>query len=229
LRLLLVGAGLVLPGTALAQAFAVSATTDHLYRGYSLSAGRPALVASMSLDRPDGFYLSASGIVTATRDEGLRPSGAQVYAGYARRVDGDSSWDVGIAHTDVSERYAVPYRVTYSEVYGGWTTRNLAAHLYYSPAYLGEDTATLYATGTVSRTLAAGPKIFARAGVLLPVDRKPGTEIARSQYDVGAGLAQRFGPYELQGQVSWFGPDDDLIAGRPQGHTAFSLSVTRAF
>lgn len=167
-------------------------------------------------------------IAAATRHDGPKVSGYQVYAGYARRFDADSSWEVGVSRTDVTEYYRPRYPVAYNELYAGVSTRRFSAHVYYSPNYLGERAATLYATTTATVTPAPGWKAFGRAGLLVPVDRRRGSEIRRTQYDVGAGLARRFGNVELQGQATYFGPDDDLL-GAAQGHGAVAVAATLFF
>lgn len=207
----------------------LSATTNYLYRGYSLSAQRPALVATASWDLPSGPYASASAIAGAGHGRGAALSGYQAYVGYARRFSGDSSWDVGLARTEVSQRYSTRYRVAYDEAYAGVSTRSLSAHVYYSPDYLGEGAATLYATATKTLTPAPGWKIFGAAGVLLPVRRDAGSELRRAQFDASVGVARRLGDLELQAALAAQGPDTGLAAGRPQGHTALSLSATLSF
>jgi uncharacterized protein (TIGR02001 family) len=208
--------------------FSLSATSDYLYRGYSLSAERPALVASAGVDHASGLYASASAIAAATRHDGVRLSGYQLYAGYARRFDADSSWEVGAARTKVTEHYRPRYPVEYNEFYAGVATRRFSAHVYYSPNYLGEHARTLYATTAATLAPAPGWKAFARAGVLVPVDRRRTSDLRRSQFDAAAGLARRLGDLELQGQISLFGPDDDLL-GEPQGRAAASVSATFFF
>lgn len=216
--------------TAHAQAaLSLSATTNYLYRGYSLSAQRPAVVATVAYDLPSGPYASASAIGVAGHGRSAAVSGYQAYAGYAGRFGAETSWDVGVARTDIAQRYATRYRVAYDEAYAGFSTRRLSAHLYYSPDYLGEGAATLYATATGTATPAPGWKLFARTGLLLPVRRSAGADLRRAQFDGGLGVARRFGDLELQAEVAAMGPDDDLAAGRPQGHTALSLSATLSF
>lgn len=215
---------------AAAQAgLSLSATSDFIYRGYSLSAERPAAIGTVAYDHESGVYASASAIAVAAHGGGVRVSGYQAYAGFARRFDADSSWEVGVARTDVSQPYRTRYRVTYDEIYVGASSRRFSAHVYYSPDYLGEKTQTVYATVSGTLTPAPGWKVFGKAGLLLPVQRRADSEIRRAQYDVGVGVARRIGDIELQAAASLFGPDDDLVAGVGQGRAAVTASATFYF
>lgn len=186
-------------------------------------------MATASYDHSSGLYASGSAIAAATRHDGAQLTGYQVYAGYARRFDADSSWEVGVSRTDVTEHFRPKYGVEYNELYAGVSTRRVSAHLYYSPNYLGENVGTLYATTTATFIPAPGWKAFAHAGILIPVDLRRRSEIRRTQFDLSAGLARRIGDIELQGQVTYFGPDDDLVAGKPQGRAAAAVSATLYF
>lgn len=223
-----------LPFAAAAPALAdvslsASATSDYRYRGYSLSAERPAVAIAVSADHPSGAYLSVSAIGVLTRHDGAQPAGYQAYLGYARRFHADASWEVGVSSTDAREYYRPRYRVKYAEVYAGVTTRKLSAHLYYSPNYLGEDVKTLYGSVDWTQTPATDWRVFAHAGLLVPVAHKPTSEIRRTQYDVSAGVARRIGDVELQVSAGHFGPDNDLVAGEAQHGTSVVVGVTRYF
>lgn len=222
---------LVLSAASAARAqpsFSLSATTDYRYRGYSLSAERPALVVTANADHASGVYASGSVIAASTRHDGLRATGYQIYAGYARRLGADSSWEAGVSRTRVTEHYRPRYPVEYNELYAGVSRRRFGAHLYYSPNYLGEHAATLYATTTATLAPAPGVKAFVRTGVLVPVHRRKGSEIRRPQFDAMAGVAWRIGDVELQGQASYLAPDDGLL-GRAQGHGAVAATATMFF
>ena len=69
-----------------------SLTSDYLYRGYSLSAGRPALVATLSYDHPLGAYASAS-VVAADRRHCV-----EVLDACERLLEGHPEVDVLSAH-----------------------------------------------------------------------------------------------------------------------------------
>ncbi len=173
--------------------------------------------------------MSVSGIGVLTRHDGGKAAGYQAYLGYARRFDADASWEVGVSHTDAQEYYRPRYRVRYTEVYAGVTTRKLSAHVYYSPNYLGEDVRTFYGSLDWSTTPAPEWRAFAHAGMLIPVARKPTSEIHRAQYDISAGVARRFGDVEMQLSVGHFGPDVDLVAGQAQDGTSVVLGLTHYF
>lgn len=203
--------------------------SDYRYRGYSLTAERPAITANLSYDHPSGVYAAVTGIAAATRRDGLKVSGYQAYGGYAGRFNADSSWEVGASHTDVTEHYRPRYKVPYSELYAGVSMRRVSAHLYYSPNYLGEHAETLYAS--LNGSLTPGPdwRVFGHLGALTVLTRKPGSEIRRDQFDISAGVARRFGDLEVQLTAGHSGPDNDLVASTPQDRTTVVVSATYFF
>lgn len=206
----------------------VSATSDYRYRGYSLSAEKPALLATASYDAPTGLFASASAIAVASAHSGGL-AGYQAYAGYAQRYHDDDSWEVGVSATDVDLPYRPRYRVRYQELYVGLSTRRISAHVYYSPDYLGEGSATIYATTTAAISPRPDWKLFAEAGALLPVHVKPGSEIRSNAFDMSLGAARSFGRVELQAIASTSATHDELIGAAHQSRNAISLSATVSF
>jgi uncharacterized protein (TIGR02001 family) len=232
------GAGLALlalaafawAGAAQAEtAFSAAVSSDYRFRGISLSDGRPALTASFNYDAEGGGYVGLTGVAAATAHNGFQALGYQAYAGYARRLGSGDSWDVGVAHTDITEYYRPPYAVRYSEVYAGWAGRNLSAHVYYSPSYLGERVATVYANLDGSITPSPDWRLFAHAGVLTPVTRRAGSDLRNPQYDARVGVARRIRSVELQLSGVTVGPDADYPANHPQKREAVVLSAAYYF
>jgi uncharacterized protein (TIGR02001 family) len=203
--------------------------SDYRYRGVSFTNSRPAASLTLNYDFASGAYAGATAIGAATHDEGFQMTGFQAYAGYARRLGGGSSLDLGVAHTDVTEYYRVHYRVRYSELYAGVAGRNLSAHLYYSPDYLGGRVQTLYGSLDGSWTPAPDWRVFAHAGVLAPIKRGSGSNLRNPQYDVRAGLGRQAGPVEVQLSLVSLGPDGNYPAMHAQKRSTLVLGASYPF
>ena len=172
LALLIIQAGLFvgLPASrASAQVeFNASIMSDFRYRGFSLSDGRPAIDLSVSYDHPSGAYLAISGIGEATRDDGAQLLGYQAYLGFARRTRSGASLDIGVSNTRLSE-YAWPHsRLEYSEIYAGVSWKDVSAHVYYSPNYLGDHWSAVYLDLSGTARLSPNWRLFGHVGVLQP-------------------------------------------------------------
>lgn len=220
---------LVAPPASAQMGVSASVASDYRYRGYSLTAERPAITANLSYDHASGAYAAVTAIAAATRRDGLKAAGYQAYVGYAGRFNANSSWEVGASRTNVTEYYRPSYKVPYSELYVGVSTPRMSAHLYYSPNYLGEHAETVYATVNASLIPATDWRVFGHVGALAVVKRKPGSEIRRDQYDVSVGVARRIGDLELQLTAGHSGPDDDLVASEPQSRSTLVASATYFF
>ncbi len=203
--------------------------SDYRYRGSSLSDEQPAATITLSYDHPSGFYGQLTGVAADTRHNGLQMLGAQAYAGYAQRLASGASLDVGVTGSDFHEYYGPHYGVQYVEAYAGLSLRNVSAHLYYSPNYLGEHVQTLYASLDGAMNPRPDVRLFAHAGFLTPVRLTDASEIRREQYDLSAGLALQIKAIELKLLVTTFGPNADYPAERRQSPTALVASATYAF
>ena len=153
----------------------------------------------------------------------------QLYAGYARQFRPETSWEVGVTGSDITEYYRPSYRMRYAELYGGVTSRHLSAHLYYSPDYLGEGVRTAYAS--LDATTNRGPdlRLFAHAGALVPLHGPADSEIRNTQYDLSAGAGLRVRAIDLKATLTTFGPGADYPAGHRQPRTAVVVSAGYAF
>jgi uncharacterized protein (TIGR02001 family) len=209
--------------------FSAALTSDYRYRGFSLSDGRPAFTATVTYDQRAGGYLGLAGVGAATARDGVQALGYQAYAGYAAHLSADTSWDVGVTHSDLTEYITPRYRVRYSEVYAGIAAQHLSAHVYYSPDYLGEHVDTLYASLDGSLNRAADWRVFGHVGVLAPIRRGAGSEIHAAQYDLRAGVARRIKDWEAQVSVVGFGPGADYPPGHRQSRETLLVGVTRYF
>jgi len=203
--------------------------SDFRYRGFSLSDGKPALSVTANYDHPAGGYLNAAAIVADTADKGVQALGYQAYAGWAWRLDPDTSWDLGVTHSDLTDYLRPRYRARYSEAYAGFSWRGASAHLYYSPDYLGEGGDTLYGSLDGSLVPRTDWRLFGHLGVLAPVRTNANSDFRDPQIDLRAGVARRIAAWELQLAVTGVGPNANYPAGHAQSHEALVVSVSRAF
>jgi uncharacterized protein (TIGR02001 family) len=218
------------PAAAHAQRGAsFSVQTDYRYRGVSFTNSEPAASLTLNYDHASGAYVGATAIGAATRSEGFQMTGVQAYGGYARRLGWGGSLDLGLAHTDVTEYDRVHYRVRYSELYAGLAGRNLSAHLYYSPDYLGGRVQTLYGSVDGAWTPAAAWRVFGHAGVLAPLKYDAGASLRAPQFDLRAGAARQAGPIELQLSLVTLGSDASYPAMRGHERTTVVLGATYPF
>jgi uncharacterized protein (TIGR02001 family) len=203
MRLQGLGAALVilLHGAAARAELALSASaeSDYRVRGVSFSGGQPTLGLNAAYDHDSGVYASASAIAVATEHDGVRPLGWVAQAGYARRIDVDTSWDIGVTNTDVSLYADRSYRANYTEVYAGVTRGAVSAHVYYSPNYLGRGRGTVYFDVNGAVRPAEHWRLFGHVGVQAPLNAPPHTDTAR--LDLRAGVAREFKRCEMH--VEW--------------------------
>jgi len=153
------------PATA-AVGVAVSAQSDDVFRGTSLSGGRPVASLDLAFDHPSGFYAGATATGVLAAHSGPRGLSLQEYVGFARRLAPELVADAGVSHSDYTEYYVGRDAARYSEVYVGLASRHLAARLSYSPRYFGYRRETLY--GELEATVRPRPewRLSAHAGVL---------------------------------------------------------------
>jgi hypothetical protein len=224
----LLSAGLAADASA-QVAVSTSIESDYRVRGISFSDGKPVASLTVAYDHPSGLYLAATGVVGDTPQSGLRALGYQADLGYAARGPLGLVWDVGVANSRFTEYFSPRYELSYSEVYAGLAGKNLSAHLYYSPNYLGQDVATLYAE--VDGVVHPAPhlRLFAHAGRLMPLDAPAGADFNRSQNDLRVGAALELKACELR--LAWtslqahaYYPADQVLARH-----AVVFSATHAF
>ena len=141
------GALALLAGTTAAQAqFAgnIALSTDDMFRGYSVSAGDPALNIGLSAELGHGIY----GGVTAAAAFGGSPSpvfnGSNLYFGIARRLASGVSIDVGVVHRHYTQYATNDYADDFVEAYVGVSIQNIGARLFMSPNYGGPGAPAAY-------------------------------------------------------------------------------------
>ena len=181
-------------------AASVSLDTDDLFRGVSLSDGRPVTSLALSYDHPSGAFSGVTVTAVDTRHSDIRTLGYSAYLGYARRLDDGASWEVGVTYSQTSVYLDRKYSDHYTEIYAGFSKNNLAAHIYYSPKYLGEDSGAVYADLDGAMEPAPDWRVFGHAGVLMSMGRAA-LNGGRTRFDLRTGVARQFKSCELH--LAW--------------------------
>jgi uncharacterized protein (TIGR02001 family) len=181
-------------------AAALSVTTDYRVRGVSLSGDRPALSVGLSDDLANGAYLGASAIVQDAQGSQAHFLGHQEYAGYARRLSGGATWEVGLDNQQYEGYGATPFHLDYSEVYFGLSGGRLSGRFYYSPNYNGSDHNAAYLEANAAFRPADGWRITGHVGVFQALNPWRGVSM-KPRYDGRFEVVRRLGPAEFS--LAW--------------------------
>jgi uncharacterized protein (TIGR02001 family) len=217
-------AALVSAGAAAPAAAEVGTTfsvwSDELFRGRSLSGGRPVATLDVSYDDVGGAYLGASGTAVATAHEGARFLGVQGNIGYAYRVSPRGAIDLGITDAHYTEYYSGGRNADHVEAYAGFVTAHFSTHIHYSPHYFASGVSAVYAD--VDGVLPIGEKwrLTGHVGLLRRMNGAPHN---RTALDGRAGIARRIGPFDLQLNLSAGGARASYAVMR--NHEAARLNV----
>jgi uncharacterized protein (TIGR02001 family) len=204
----------------------ISVVSDYRYRGISLSDNEPAAQLGIAYDDPLGWYVG--GFVSTVESSVYGTNGVQAiaYGGYAWRMPSGLSFEAGADYSVVT---AAP-RYDYPEVYVGFAYQNLSGRAYYSPRYLGQDSAAVYGELNLAQPVLEHARLLVHVG-LLGSDSKTiyGTRSAPVfDFAIGGGV-------DWQGfnvQLSWVGVNRYSPAYRTTGvghRTGPVLSVSRSF
>ena len=206
-----------------------SLDSDDLFRGFSLSAGKPTLSLNLSYDHSSGAYAGLSALASETSHGGAEVLGLVGNLGYVSRIDASTSWDIGATNTTIKRYSYKNYTATYGEVYTGIVHNNIQFYLHYSPNYLGEDIETVYLDVAGTLHPAAHWRLFGRVGALTPVGGRGAAGNRREQYDLNAGVAYEFGKAELR--LAWTStfPYAEYPRGHIQGRDALVAGVSYYF
>jgi len=204
----------------------ISVVSDYRYRGISLSDNEPAAQLGIAYDDAQGWYIG--GFVSTVESSTYGTSGVQAigYGGYAWRMPSGLSLEAGADYSVVT---AAP-RYDYTEVYLGFAYQNLSGRVYYSPRYLGLDSAAVYGELNLAQPWVEHVRLLIHIGVLgsdaktFNGSRPPPV----LDFAVGAGI-------DWQGfnvQLSWVGVNRYSPAYQATGvgnRTGPVLSVSRSF
>ncbi len=141
----------------------ITAVSDFRFRGFSESAGDPALQGNLSYDHylglfAGGFFSTVDYDAPATPDYR-----AYYYFGYADRLDSDWSWEAGVARYDFigSDRFDWDY----TEYFLGLTWRKMNVRINHTPELVpGEDISLTYLELNLSRSISDRVEVYAHFG-----------------------------------------------------------------
>jgi len=178
--------------TGLACVFAASAqaqvsgsagiVSDYMYRGISLSSGKPAARLSLDVDGANGWFAGGQVVSGQLAPQSHRNAQWLGYAGYAQRLPSGLSWEAGLS---AYAFHGAP-DWNFREVFAGLSFENYSARLHYSPDYLGFGERTVYAELNGGGALGTAWRYFWRGGFL----SAPGhAASSRAEGRIGIGTA----------------------------------------
>lgn len=164
----------------------------------------------------------------ATSHDGLQGLSLREYLGYAKRLEGGPTLDLGLTHAAYTEYYGGRRGTQYSEVYAGLAARRVTARLSYSPSYFGSHTQTLYAEAASAVQPARNWRLSGHVGVLTRVGGAATAGLQSTQYDWRLGLATVIRSFEVE--LAWSGAGPDYAPnGRRQSRSGLALALRRDF
>lgn len=194
-----------------------------------MSSGEPAASIAVSGDFRGGLYGSLIGIVGSTERDGLKPLAYIADVGYARRLKGDASWDVGVVTSGVRLYQNRRYTFTYTQIYGGLSKGDFSARLFYSPSYLGEGDGSLYLDVNGAVRPAPTWRLTAHVGAFSTLHGGSETPMDQARLDLRAGLVRDFGAFEGHVFLTTTFPNPAYPTGLRQPRRAIILGATYTF
>jgi uncharacterized protein (TIGR02001 family) len=193
----LVGAGAVAPASA-EIGTSLSIWSNDLFRGRSLTGGRPVATVDLSYDDTGGAFLGASATAVATAHEGVRLLALQGNIGYAHRISPRSAINFGITGAHYTEYYSGGRRADDLEIYAGLVTPHFSTQIHYSPHYFAPGVAAVYGNFEGALPIGENWRLTGHVGLLRRVAE---TGIDDTAADWRIGVARRIGPVDLQ--LNW--------------------------
>lgn len=158
--------------------------SDHMYRGISLSSGKPAARLSLDVDGAGGWFAGGQVVSGQLAPQAHRTAQWLGYAGYARRLESGLSWEAGMS---AYAFHGAP-NWNFREVFAGLSYDDYALRLHYAPDYLGFGERTVYTELNGGAQLAPGWRLFWRGGYL----SAPGNAASsRAEARVGAATSRQ--------------------------------------
>jgi uncharacterized protein (TIGR02001 family) len=162
----------------------VGIASDSVFRGVSLSGGRPAPWFALSEDGPEGWFLGSQ-ISTVQFAPAQQAVGELVaYGGVTRQLDSGNSAEVGVTGTTFPG--APGY--SYGELFVGLDTPSWSSRLYLSPNYFNQSVRTLYAEINASRQIASNLIILGHVGMLTGLSSDSDSANRAADIRIGLGL-----------------------------------------
>jgi uncharacterized protein (TIGR02001 family) len=189
--------------------------SQYRFRGFSMSDRRPAISLNLAYDHSSGAYVGGSAVAADTDIDGTRALGFMGYAGYVRRIKGETALDLGVSRVDI-DRYNDGRRqpLRYTEVYAGVTGKALSLHAYYSPNYIRPGWHTLYFDLSGAVRPADKWRAFAHGGLYVATNEET-KRLFYTRWDTRVGVSRELGPAEFQLAWVYSGPAQEARPGLP--------------
>jgi uncharacterized protein (TIGR02001 family) len=196
------------------------------HRGVSLSAGHPVGEIALSYDDPRGFYGSLTGSLVLSSEYGLRPLGLVENLGYAKRLKGGPTIDVGVLNANYSRYTGYDRSSGYSELYAGLIGKVFSSRISLSPNYFHSHSWTAYGEVDAGIQPTRKLRLTAHVGSLVPLGSAYGSGL---QYDWEIGATREVGPVSLHLAFSDGGPGRDFYEERLHRRHALVAGATMLF
>jgi len=179
----LIGLACAMDASAQAQVSgSAGIVSDYMYRGISLSSGKPAARLALDVDGASGWFAGGQVVTGQLAPQSHRNAQWLGYGGYAQRLPSGLSWETGVS---AYAFHGAP-DWNFREAFVGLSYDNYSARLHYSPDYLGFGDRTVYAELNGGAPLAAGWRYFWRGGFLAALDNALSS---RAEARIGVGTA----------------------------------------
>jgi len=212
-RILFVLFTLTLAQVSIAQVSAqTSVVSDYVYRGVSLTQGRPVATIEVDYDDPSGWFAGALASETHLYGQRHYETEIVVDAGYAHALTPGLTWEAGATYS-----YFNAFTFwNYAEVFAGLLGERWNARLFYANDYFGRDRRSWYGEFNYTQPLDAHWRLLGHVGVVrssrTPFD--PHTQVL----DASIGVAAKFGSASFALKRSVMNHDNYLYspAGAPE-------------
>jgi hypothetical protein len=213
------------------ESMSLSLVSDYVYRGRTLSDGRPSAKLGWAYDDAAGWYGGISAAPARFPGRDRWELEASPYAGFAGRVSADFSWDAGLRWS----RYTLSSNRNYSELFLGFDNGRLTGRAFLVLNRPGLRTPGRYLELAYGQALAVAVHGFGHVGALVhaSTDQRPPAAIAPVQWDfslgvewVNDGLAYRLAALGSR-NAPWQPPGAgyaDYRSGQPRHGLVASLS-----
>ena len=208
----------------------LSIRSDDRFRGRSLSQGRPTMALNLSYDHPTGLYLDVVVRGMLSRHSGPELLSVEENIGFAKQIRPNLSIDLGVTNSDYTRYYNGMRTAHYQEFYVVVITKEISAHLHYSPKYFGIDNyPTLYGGLDGAVPVTDKWRLTGHVGVLQQVGGRTLGTTGRTHFDYRMGGAVRCGPIDLLVEWTGGGPGRDYYAGKFHSKNALVVGANLTF
>ena len=177
--------------------------SDYRLRGYSLTDGHAAASVQLTYDHSSGAYVSVSGLTELGGEN--RFLGGFANLGYAKRLNPDVTWDVGVLRSQIRSAYPPTKGYEYTEFYTGASVGRVTGRIYYSPDYRGYKS-TLYGELEAGFEPAAHWRLSGHVGLLTYLNTTRIYRAGDTHHDWQVSAGRQLGRAEVHAALSGGGP-----------------------